>query len=1273
MCVIFTFTRRTAVAVIVLIFGMLGSTASVFAQVNPGDILVVDVQKTAGDGGILFSVNPASSSRKVISDLNNPVQDPPDLPEDAARSFILKDVAVSASGDIVILDSRSNEAGTRSTDFLFRVNPTNGNRTSISNFTDRTKGIVGTPVSIAFDGEEILVFGVFIIGEFNQFALINVDPDSGFRTLIAQFATPAFGRLVLELSENGNILAVDPAGSIFLLAFGVGTGGASRLWKVDLGKADPFPNLTLVSDFGNRGQGELGVAPRTMTVDASGNIWVTDSATDVLFRIDPTNGNRTVAVKDLKVTCAPAIHISGLTVDASGNILLTAEIVLGQNPGILFSFNPTSGVCTKVTDFAVRAGELGDSITQVAVVPTPVTQPPVDLSIATMEVTQAIQNFANDVPLVQDKTTYVRIYPKVDIADRRVGARLRGFRGGAELPGSPLRPLYPLATVHTTGAKRENLNDSFNFWIPSAWRSGKVTFQAEINFGGAIPETDTSNNVLSLEKEFIRKAPVCVTMIPVRTHGSRYSVNSPGFWSIITRFESLWPVLKVNVFYQSSPVEELQARFGIPPIEFGPYELPEDNKKVLNALFLRRFFSQGVVCPSGSLFRTVGMVSPDTNTGDAGAAYPNSDVSWVLMEANPSGSHNLPPGGVTMAQEIAHNFGGVRPWGHVDCPPGVPPGINPDYPYPPDQIGPDGPDTFWGFDPITRAIIQPKIGKDFMSYCGPEWVSDYTWTNIFDEINPRRAPVRSLETANALADLNQSAEILVVSGVITPTANVASFDYGYRLPRDMISGGTLEEFQPNLDTPTGAVPIYTLELVDVSKVVLFSLPFEPRTATTGDSAEQGFFLTVPFDPKTARVRITQNGRELGALTVSAHAPQVSILQPVGGETVTDRLTVRWEASDQDNDPLLYTVQYSPDLGASWQALITQTPETTLTLEDTLSLKGSDQALIRVIANDGVNTGSDTSDPFTVQRHMPVVHIDIPSNQALFTLNSQLVLMGSARDAEDGPLDGEALKWFVNGEAVGSGEEVAVGGLAPSTYEVTLEATDSDNNKTTASVTITVVDMPVANTDAYMTRPNMPLTVEAPGVLNNDTDPEGDPLSAVLVSDASNGVLTLKGDGSFTYTPNTDFSGVDSFTYKANDGTADSNIVAVSLGVTSSRSPISILVDIDIKPGTDSNPINPNMKGIIPVAILTTDTFDATQVDPLSVEFGPNGATETHGRGHVKDADRDGDMDLILHFKIRQTGIRCGDVSAMLTGKTLGGQAIKGTDSITTVGCNNDGS
>ncbi len=115
--------------------------------------------------------------------------------------------------------------------------------------------------------------------------------------------------------------------------------------------------------------------------------------------------------------------------------------------------------------------------------------------------------------------------------------------------------------------------------------------------------------------------------------------------------------------------------------------------------------------------------------------------------------------------------------------------------------------------------------------------------------------------------------------------------------------------------------------------------------------------------------------------------------------------------------------------------------------------------------------------------------------------------------------------------------------------------------------------------------------------------------------------------------------------------------------------------IDIKPGSHPNSFNPNSQGVIPVAILTTNTgagdtidFDATQVDPLTVQFGPDGAMEAHGLGHIKDVDGDGDPDLVLHFKTRKTGIACGNIEASVAGTTYSGEGFKGTDSIRTVGC-----
>ncbi|MGD7651632.1 MAG: Ig-like domain-containing protein, partial [Verrucomicrobiales bacterium] len=101
-----------------------------------------------------------------------------------------------------------------------------------------------------------------------------------------------------------------------------------------------------------------------------------------------------------------------------------------------------------------------------------------------------------------------------------------------------------------------------------------------------------------------------------------------------------------------------------------------------------------------------------------------------------------------------------------------------------------------------------------------------------------------------------------------------------------------------------------------------------------------------------------------------------------------------------------------------------------------------------------------------------------------------------------------------------------------------------------SVTVSVGNVaPVAEDDSYSGPQDQPLVVAAPGVLSNDSDANSDPLTATVVSTTSNGTLVLDADGGFTYTPDTGYTGPDSFTYVANDGTVDSNTATVSLTVT----------------------------------------------------------------------------------------------------------------------------
>src|SRR5207249_2945099 len=117
------------------------------------------------------------------------------------------------------------------------------------------------------------------------------------------------------------------------------------------------------------------------------------------------------------------------------------------------------------------------------------------------------------------------------------------------------------------------------------------------------------------------------------------------------------------------------------------------------------------------------------------------------------------------------------------------------------------------------------------------------------------------------------------------------------------------------------------------------------------------------------------------------------------------------------------------------------------------------------------------------------------------------------------------------------------GNTPGGFGFSYKASDGSlvsANAATVTVHVAAVnDAPVAVNDNQLAIEDTPLSVSAPGVLSNDTDVDGDALTAVLVTGPAHGSLTLNANGSFSYTPAPNYNGADSFKYKANDGSADS--------------------------------------------------------------------------------------------------------------------------------------
>lgn len=109
------------------------------------------------------------------------------------------------------------------------------------------------------------------------------------------------------------------------------------------------------------------------------------------------------------------------------------------------------------------------------------------------------------------------------------------------------------------------------------------------------------------------------------------------------------------------------------------------------------------------------------------------------------------------------------------------------------------------------------------------------------------------------------------------------------------------------------------------------------------------------------------------------------------------------------------------------------------------------------------------------------------------------------------------------------------------------------------------------------------------------------------------------------------------------------------------------MEIDIKPDSDLNSINLSSAGVISVAILSSDTFDATTVDPATV-FLAGAKVKMAGKSgkylsHIEDVNEDGLMDLVCQVYTAQFMIESGEAVAVLEAETFDGQVIRGEDFI----------
>jgi hypothetical protein len=227
------------------------------------------------------------------------------------------------------------------------------------------------------------------------------------------------------------------------------------------------------------------------------------------------------------------------------------------------------------------------------------------------------------------------------------------------------------------------------------------------------------------------------------------------------------------------------------------------------------------------------------------------------------------------------------------------------------------------------------------------------------------------------------------------------------------------------------------------------------TVADDDDTELVLVDRVPWPGGTARIELVHGGVVVRAVTASATPPTVRLLAPNGGESWSGTNTISWEAMDPDGQPLGYDLLYSPDGGVTWSAIAMDLQGTSYEW-DTATFAGSQEALVRVQASDGLNVARDDSDGlFSLSPKPPVASIVSPPDGAHFFLGEVVTLIGAGTDAEDGPLEDEALAWIIDDGVPQPGSKLDLADLAAGPHAIALRAVDRQGNQHRSSIQVVV--------------------------------------------------------------------------------------------------------------------------------------------------------------------------------------------------------------------------
>jgi hypothetical protein len=583
--------------------------------------------------------------------------------------------------------------------------------------------------------------------------------------------------------------------------------------------------------------------PTQTTVPAGGTARVTFTVTCVA--LPPGTGNVNVAATTTgsSLDAGYTVSVDGGTSQAiTGNGTVTVSGLAARAHSVLLGGVATNCTVTgdnplSVTITAGQTSNIAFAITCVA------TGPAVNLSIQGLYLTQSTQTLSENVPLVQDRVAYLRVFALADRANTaKPTVRVRFFSNGSVIR---TLTLSRSASSTPTALAEGTLSSSWNQAVDASLIQPGVSILADVDPGNTVPESNETDNSFPasgapLDLNVHAASVTKIRFVPIQQgDGTPGNVTTGNKDALIETARRIYPLqgidTDVRAVYTTSTV--------LQPDGGGTWD------QLLSDL-------DGIRVMEGSGRTYYGVVKLGYSGGVVGKGFVGVPTA-VGTDADQDRTR-------VVAHELGHT------WGQLHTPCGNPPAstIDPDYPYG-TGIG------VYGFDVTAGALKQPTT-PDIMGYCSNPWISDYTYTRV---LNFRETHPAAIQGALAAKEPTVLVWGRIIHGqaVLEPAFQVVT--------------------RPSLPVKPGP---YSVEGIATDGTSLFSLSFETTEVADDPSGSRHFAFAVPMDQaRAARLGSLRLTGPAGAATIS---PRVGALrQTVAPDSIVARreargVALKWNAS-----------------------------------------------------------------------------------------------------------------------------------------------------------------------------------------------------------------------------------------------------------------------------------------------------------------------------------------------------------------------------------------